>query len=114
MINLTKLFCDLISVGTQLPTTSVSSEQIGRNVRYLGVTHLPDGCDVDFDLVDEHIKNCRAAMHGSDYDIDKLRRELAQGKPVSIKRVVEFHHQLTVHLSDDTRLSFNSSDIVHY
>ena len=38
MVNLTKLFCDLISVGTQLPTTSVSNEQIGRHVRYLGVS----------------------------------------------------------------------------
>ena len=114
MVNLTKLFCDLISVGTQLPTTSVSNEQIGRNVRYLGVSYLPDGFDVDFEEIDDHIRNCRAATHGSDYDIDRLRRELAQGKPVSIKRITEFHNQLTVHLSDDTCLSFNSSDIVHY
>ena len=114
MVNLTKLFCDLISVGTQLPTTSVSNEQIGRNVRYLGVSHLPEGFDVDFEAIDDHIRDCRAAIHGSDYDIDKLRRELAQGKPVSIKRITEFHNQLTVHLSDDTHLSFNSSDIVRY
>ena len=114
MINLTKLFCDLISVGTQLPTTSISNEQIGRNVRYLGVSHLPDGFDVDFETIDDHIRNYRAATHGSDYDIDKLRRELAQSRPVSIKRITEFHNQLTVHLSDDTHLSFNSSDIVRY
>ena len=114
MINLTKLFCDLISIGTKLPTTSVSNEQIGRNIRSIGVSHLPDGFFVNFNAIDAHFRNCRASTYGSDYDIDKLRRELAQGKPVSIKRITELRGQLTVHLSDGTDLSYNSSDIVHY
>ena len=114
MINFTKLFCDLILIGTQLPTTSISNEQIGRNVRYLGVSHLPDGFDVDFEVIDDHIRNYRASTYGSDYDINRLRRELAQSKPVCIKRITELRGQLTIHLSDGTDLSYNSSDIVHY
>lgn len=114
MNNLTKLVCDLISFGSQLGTASATNEQIGRSVRYTCVTRLPEDCDVIFEQVDEHIANCRAAMLGSDNDIDKVRTALAQGKPVSIKRITEFHNKLSVHLSNGRVLSFNATDIVHY
>lgn len=114
MKNLTKFVCDLISFGSQLGTASASNKQIGRSVRYLCVTRLPEDCDVDFEQVDDHIANCRAAMHGSDNDIDKIRTALVQGQPVSVKRITEFHNKLSITLSDGKELSFNATDIVRY
>ena len=123
MTNLTKLFCDLISTGCTINEADAS--QIAQHVAYLAHTHLPDGFWINCDDLEEHIANlqvCRRNAEqkmvddarGADFDIDAVRNRLAQGKPVSIKRIVEFHNKLTVTLSDDKQLSFNATDIVHY
>lgn len=106
--NLTKLFCDLISTGSQLGDTSVPLKHIGHHLRSFAVQHLPADCDVNFDDIDEHIANVRSAMtrKGSDYDID--------APALRVGSVTEFHGKFTVKLSNGGQISFESSDIMHY
>lgn len=111
MKDFTKLFCDLISFGSQIGN-SASVEQklqclagivLNENISSLGT--------IDYEAIRQHIGRLKAAnevqaqWRGADNDIDK---------PLSIKRITEFHHQLKVELSNGSCLSFNSSDIVHY
>lgn len=113
MNNLTKLFCDLISIGSQLGDRSVTDEHIGHHLRYVAFSQLPEDCDIDCDAVDDHIKNVRCAMNGADNDIDDIRTRLAQGHPISISRIVEFHGKLTVKLNDGTELPFDAKEVSH-
>lgn len=123
MINLTKLFCDLISTGCTINEADAS--QIAQHVAGLAHHMLPDGFWVNVDDLEEHIENlqlCRRNAEqkmvndarGADFDIDDVRNRLAQGKPVSIKRITEFHNKLSITLSDGKELSFNTMDVVHY
>lgn len=115
MKDLTKLFCDLISFGSGIECYSGDIQTAMSSLA--GIVLYEDVCEVgklDYDAIREHIESLRSAHRGSDYDIDNVRNRLAQGKPVSIKRIVEFHNKFTVTLSDDKQLSFNATDIVHY
>lgn len=112
MKDFTKLIIDLISFGIQVDKSSASIDQMmsclggivfNENLASLGT--------VDFDEIAAHLRRCRA--RGADYDID-VRARLAQGKPVSIKDIIEFHGRLTVKLNDGTALSYESRDVTHF
>ena len=79
MQNLTKLFCDLLSVGCTINQADAS--QIAQHVTTLAHTQLPDGFWVNPEDLEKHIahlQNCHTKamrrlvddMKGSDFDID--------------------------------------------
>lgn len=121
MINLTKLFCDLISTGCTINEADAS--QIAQHVACLAHHMLPDGFWINVDDLEEHIANLQVCRRNAEQkmvndargvDFDDVRNRLAQGKPVGVKRITEFHNKLSITLSDGKELSFNATDIVHY
>lgn len=118
MKDFTKLIIDLISFGSQLDKSSATIDQMmsclggivfNENLAALGT--------VDFDEITAHLRRCksnlRGTLVGSDNDID-VRARLAQGRPVSIKDIIEFHGRLTVKLNDGTALAYESRDVTHF
>ena len=105
MKNLTKLFCDLLSAGSQLGDTTVPTEQIVNHLKYVAFHCLPEDCDADLEAIAEHVEDVRLAIRTANAE---------RTKPLRIKRVTEFHNELTVHLDDFRELKFNSSDIVRF
>jgi hypothetical protein len=95
--NLTKLMNDCISLGVQLSDKRTSTEQAVRQAKSIAIHCIPDDCDADLDLVEEHVQNLRAF-----------------GNPKRVRRVTEFHGKFTVELTDGQTFSFSSSDISHY
>lgn len=114
MKDLTKLFCDLISFGCGIERYSGDIQTVMSSLASLvlneGVWEIGK---LDYDAIQAHIEAIRAAhQQGADFDID-VRVRLAQGKPVSIKDIIEFHGKYTVKLSDGRSLSYDDS-ITHY
>lgn len=112
MANFTKLFCDLISVGANLRETTVPVDQIVSAIEGIALYHQLGLLDLQ--AVKNHIEDVRVAQSGADNDIDDVRLRLAQGRPVSISRIVEFHGKLTVKLNDGTELPFDAKEVSHY
>lgn len=113
MTNLTKLFCDLLSAGSQI-ASATSTEEVSKHINALAFHHLPEDCDVDLGAIEDHIDSMRSALKGADHDIDNVRARLAQGKPVSVQKIVEFRGQMTVKLDNGNELTFDSSEVTHY
>ena len=109
MKDFTKLFCDLISFGSQIGNSATDEQKLqclagiilNENISSLGT--------IDYEAIRQHIGRLKAAnevqaqWRGADNDID-----------LSIKRITEFHHKLSVTLSNGRVLSFTADDIIHY
>lgn len=105
MKNLTKLFCELLTAGTEIKEARFA-EQVKDRVKYLAWNHLPEDCDIDLDEIEHHIYFLRSVLRrGSDQDIDKPKRA---------QRVVDFHGKLTVNLDDGSELTLDFADVPHY
>lgn len=115
MKDCTKLFCDLISFGSQLAQHDAPMEQV---MSCLAGIYLNNDCSsaeiiLDYDVLRDYINHVKVALKGADNDID-VRARLAQSRPVSIKDIIEFHGRLTVKLNDGTALSYSTNEITHY
>lgn len=53
--NLTKLINDCISLGVEIATNRTTPELAARSAKAIAFHHLPDDCDADLDLIEEHI-----------------------------------------------------------
>lgn len=99
--NLTKLINDCISLGLQLSDKRTSTEQAIRQAKSIAIHCLPDDCDADLDLIEEHVQNLRA-FAGS------------EPAPAFVHKVIEFHGKFDVKLTNGQTYSFDTSDITHY
>lgn len=73
MKDFTKLFCDLISFGSQLAQHDAPMEQVMSCLE--GIYLNNDCCSaeivLDYDALRDHINHIKVALRGADLDIDK-------------------------------------------
>lgn len=75
MKDCTKLFCDLISFGSQLARHDAPMEQV---MSCLASIYLNNDCCsaeiiLDYDALRDHIEHIKVALKGADLDIDRVR-----------------------------------------
>lgn len=100
--NLTKLINDFISLGLTLADKSTNVEDASRQAKAIAVHCVPEGCDADIDLIEEHLNLLKSRVPSQ-----------VEYTPV-VTKVTEFHGKFTVRLSNGQVVSFDDRDVIHY